>query len=352
MSILSSFACSESWKVVPASDEIKARIGLADLNTIKQGQKRHWPICVYEKDSHKLTRKPAGKVCSQTGLYGILNYDDVLTRALIRFNIEVNNPDTDLEIRDFREFMHFGEKPLDPDLIERLRIGEIDNEFGALLPLLRNNQQLNQEQILVILRFVAFARFRTPTWRRVYFPELYARRLALFKQALMFLNESVRKFENQWGINIDTLNKAIDDHLYHIAMVEYSSKQFNPLQAFLEPKILVLHSKESLSFITCDNPGRPYHPDYLRMMYSDPLPGFADQKSQIVYALDPKRCLMISSNSVYPNFSYRDVKANEVRAINTALAIMADKEIIFPEPTTSVFENWLRLDELRPIRRP
>jgi hypothetical protein len=352
LSILSSFASTQAWKVVQVSEELKARIALADSKIIVHGQKRHWPICVYEKDTQKLTRKPAGKVCSQPGLYGILNYNDKLTRALIRLNLQLDSFDINLQVNSFRDFMQIGEEPLDPDFIERIKIGKLDNEFGRLMPLLRDRQQLDEEQISVVLRFVAFTRFRTPTWRRVYFPEAYARVLAPFKRAIVQLNRDFKSLEEEWGLDFDILNNAIDDHFYHMMIVESSSNQFNVLRAFVEPRVLVLHTRESLPFVTCDNPARPYYPDRLRTMFTDPLPGFTEPGVQIVFPLDPKRCLLISSNTGYSLFSHVDVKEKDVRAVNTALAIMADKEILFPEPNASVFEYWLELNKLSPIRRP
>lgn len=352
LSILSSFACPQAWKSVDASHDLKARIASVDSKTILHGQKRHWPICIYEKDTQRLTRKPAGKVCSQPGLYGILNYNDKLTRAFIRFNLQYDSSYRNLQVNSFRDFMQLGEEPLDSDLIERTKIGELDSEFGRLIPLLCGGQQLDEEQTAVVLRFVAFTRFRTPTWRRTYFPEAYARVLAPFKQIIVQLNRDFESLEEEWGINFDILNKSIDDHFYHMAMVEFSSNQFNPLRALVEPRILVLHATGSLPFVTCDNPARPYCPDRLVAMFTDPLPGFAEPGAQIVFPIDPKRCLLISSNTSYSLFSHVEAKEKDVRAVNTALAIMADKEIVLSVPHTSLFEDWLELDKLSPIHRP
>lgn len=352
LSILSSFACTQAWKAVDGSHELKARIALVDSKTILQGQKRHWPICVYEKDIQKLTRKPAGKVCSQPGLYGLLNYNDKLTRAFIRFNLQYDSSFRNLQVNSFRDFMQLGEEPLDSDLIERTKIGKLDHVFSRLIPLIRDGRQLDKEQIDVVLRFVAFTRFRTPTWRRVYFPEAYARVLVPFKRTIVQLNRDFKSFEEEWGVDFDILNKAIDDHFYHMMMVEYSNNRFSALRAFVEPKVLVLHTRESLPFVTCDNPARPYYPDRLRRMFTEPLPGFSEPESQIVFPIDPKTCLLISCNTSYSLFSHVDIKAKDVTAVNTALAIMADKAIVLPEPHTGLFEDWLELDKLSPINRP
>ena len=352
ISILSTFASAEAWRVVKAPSEVRARIALADENTINYGQVRSWPVVVYEKEKHKLTRKLIGQVCSQAGLYGIVDYNDRLARALFRFNLQ-NQNSVLLEAFDLERFMQLGDEPLDPDLIEKVPVGEIDSSFGTILPLLRNGQELGDEQIDALLRFVAFARFRTPAWRRVYFPELYECQLSFFKGRITALTQDVKKnLSKEWGISFETVNKAVDEHFYHMAMMEYSSKEFSALSALVEPKVKVLHIKASLPFITCDNPSRPFYPKRIRQIFDEPLPGFKDSKVYIVYPVSPRSCILISSNSAWVKFEYENAKEETVRAINTALAIMADKEIVFSGPKISGFEDWLKLDGLRPVRRP
>ena len=349
---MSTFASAEAWKVVKAPSEVRARIAFVDKNTINCGQVRNWPVVVYEKEKHKLTRKLIGQVCSQAGLYGVVDYNDRLTRAIFRFNLQNQNSDL-IETFDLERFMQLGDEPLDPDLIEKVPVGEIDSNFGAILPLLRNGQELGDEQIDTLLRFVAFARFRTPAWRRVYFPELYERQLYFFKAIITAMTQDAKKnLSKGWGISFEKVNKAVDEYFYHLAMMAYSSKGFRALSALVEPKVKILHAKPSLPFITSDNPSRPFYPKRIRQIFDEPLPGFKDAKVHVVYPASPQSCIVISSNTAWLKFEHENAKEGTVRAINTALAIMSDKEIVFSGTKIFVFEYWLKLDELRPVRRP
>jgi len=82
------------------------------------------------------------------------------------------------------------------------------------------------------------------------------------------------------------------------------------------------------------------------------LPGMGNPKSQITYPIDPNTCLLVSSSLANSAFIHEEVKDKQVRMINSALALMADREIIFAGPNIDVFEKWLDLSQLKPIRRP
>lgn len=238
VSVLSRFASIEAWKVVSASREVKDRIAQIDSETIASARQRNWPLCVYEKENRRFTRKLVKQVCSQAGFYGVLDYNDTLTRAMIRSLLQADLLDPRSSIGSFDEFMKLGQEPLDPELIERTRIGEIDEKFARVLPLLRDGQRLNDDQIAIVQRFVAFARFRTPVWRRIYYPEAYDRQLKRLKQKIHLLSQSAEDFDKEWGISLQTLNGAIDHHFYHMAMVISCSNN----HALNGAKILVLHA--------------------------------------------------------------------------------------------------------------
>lgn len=353
VNILSTFTSKEAYQVVSVSPEIKKRIASTDAKVISGGQTRNWPLVVYEKDKQKLTRKLIGQTCSETGLYGVVDPNDRFTRALIRFNLEFDDKSRSFKLNSFDEFMRLGDTPLDPDLIESFYVGAIDREFASLLPAIRTHRPLSDEQIHVILRFIAFARFRTPTWQRVYFPELSGRSFSNYKNVIMGLASRTKsKLYGKWGINLETLSNVIDEHFYHMAVTEYSSRETNALIHNVETKIVIAYTKGEASFVTCDNPCRPYRPDRIRRMFNEPLPGFKDPKTQMLYPVSPSSCIVISTNSNFPKYEYQKVNEKRVRAINTALAIMADREIVFSGPNISFFENWLTLNKLRPIKRP
>jgi hypothetical protein len=351
MSIIKEFASPEAWRVVHASSEEKARIARADQEIMAYGKPHNWPICVYEKDVKKLTRKPARQVCSQVNLYTVIDDDSKLTRAVIRYTLQANGSIAGSEPKNFKDFLALGDKPLDRDLIEQRQISAIDNEFGKLLPLLRGGQSLNEEQVAVVLRFITFARFRTPTWRRVYLPEFNMSPLEKYKTHIVGLFRSVKDRGQAWKKDLDTLNAAFDNYFYQMTMTNACSKHIDGLRR-AGAKIVVLHADKTTPFITCDNPARPYFSDKLRRILLEPLPSVLNAKVQITYPIGPTACLSISLDSSAPPCVHENVKGKQVKRINTALALMADKEIIFAGPKISVFEDWLDLNELQPARRP
>src|SRR6266511_4649929 len=89
LSIITTFASDQVWRVVKAAPEIQARIAMADKAVVANSQKSScWPICVYQKDRKRVIRKLAKDVCSAPNLYGVLDYKDHLIRALIRYNLQ------------------------------------------------------------------------------------------------------------------------------------------------------------------------------------------------------------------------------------------------------------------------
>ncbi len=352
VSVLSSFVSEEAWKVVEASRDVRAKIALVDKNTIKYGQVRNRPLVVYDKYEKRFTRRSVGQVCSAARLYSVPDYNDKLTRAMFRYNLQFRETMPPGSF-DFETFMHLGDEPLDEDQLERVQIGRVDGEFGGILSLLRNGGSLNDEQTAILLRFVAFGRFRSIVWKKVYFPELYERQFITFKRMVDTLAAGAKKHLNkEWGKSFETLNNAFEEHIYHLAIAQYSAADFNPLTAFVEPRIKVLHTKHSRAFITCDNPARPFHPNRLPLMFDEALPGFSEKNTWVVYPLSPLVCVVVSSDPSWPKIEFNRAKDSIVRMINTALAIMAEKEIVFSGPSQSIFEDWITLDRLRPLRRP
>ena len=148
------------------------------------------------------------------------------------------------------------------------------------------------------------------------------------------------------------LNRDMDEHVYHMAMMRYASNDFDALSARVKPRVKVLHTLPSVPFVTCDNPARPHKPTQLRKIFDRGLPGIGDPRVHMLYPISPLDCIVISSDRSWRDFVHQDVTVSSVKAINTALAIMADEQIIFSSPNTSVFENWMKLDRLRPLLRP
>lgn len=136
-----------------------------------------------------------------------------------------------------------------------------------------------------------------------------------------------------------------------MSIIYACQRRVNALQK-INARIMVLHNIGQIPFITCDNPSRPYQPDRVQRIFNENLPGIGNVKTQITFPRDPETCVLVSSNSSYPVFSHQSVREKQVRQINSALAIMAEKEIIFAGPKIDVFERWVDLDKLYPVRRP
>src|SRR5258706_14469814 len=169
-SILSLYASSEAWRLVHASKQLKDVIALSDQQVIAVGQRRHWPLCVYDKRRNVFERRLLGKVCSSANFYVLPNYSDPLLRGMIRQNLqvfEVPSSFTPLTEDDLRVL---GKEPLDTNVIEQLNLASIDGQFAQLIQPLRVGGSISSEDIDLILRFIVLARYRSPVWRSVYSP--------------------------------------------------------------------------------------------------------------------------------------------------------------------------------------
>ena len=350
VSVISNFASAEAWRLVNASDKVRAKIASIDAKNMTSGNRRKFPICVYDKISRTSARKLAKDVCSQQNLYKVVKCDDKAARDLL---YSVMNLFTHERFRDKSlAFASRDGKTLDPEFIEKIPVGYMDGRFAGLFPRLVDGQELNDDEAFFLLQFLAFARFRTPVWRRVYFPQAWDGPIAKFKRRINKERYKARLLlEINWANSLGILENIADGYFYNMSILLGCNRDINAFRS-VGAKILVLHTKASMPFVTCDNPARPYYPDRIRGMLSDDAPGVADSKAQIVYPIEPKCCLLVSSNPSFAVFAHDDIEAEQARAINTALAIMADKEIVLAGPHTSVFESWLDLDKLEPIPYP
>lgn len=356
VSVLRTFASRDAWKVVKAPGDIKRKIALSDKNSINHGPVRNWPVVVYEKGTKRLTRKVIGQVCSAPQLYRVPDYNDQLIRAIVRLNLR-EDPYARIPGFNFEALMKLGTEPLDPEWIERKSIAKLDGNFALLLPSLNRGHPLTNEQITTLVRFVVFARFRTPLWRRRYFQEKYGHRVRSFKEQVQFLSK-MGDLPEESRASLERFKAVIDEHAYHVAMMRHSDNSFDPMAAMeqskakVKIKVKVLHSTSSVPFVTCDNPARPYKPNRLQEIFDRRVPGLEHPRVHILYPISPLRCIVISSNPSWQDFVHQSASVSSVEAINTALAIMADEQIVFGGSNVSAFQKWLRLDEIRPLARP
>lgn len=350
ISVLRTFASADAWKVVCAPNDAKRRIAMSDKNRLDHGQTRNWPVVVYRKSTKEITRSTVGHVCSAAELYRLPDYSDQLIRGIVRLNLR-----EDLSLIpdfNFEALMRLGIEPLDPEVIERTAIGNLDRDFGRILTVLRNREEVDEQGTATVRRFIAFATVRTPLFRRRYFAERHGNLVRSVSQQIQLLSEITRAESFEWVSNsLNRLNAEIDQHVYHILLMRYA-QGFDPLSEIVKPKMRVLHTSGPLFFVTCDNPSRPYLPNRLRKMFDSRLPGFADPRVQMLFPISPSACVVLSSNRSWRDFAHIGAPKSKVMEINTALAIMSDQEIVFPSPNVRVFQKWLKLNDLRPLLRP
>jgi len=356
VSVLRSFASAEAWKIVNASADIKRRISFADRLTMGNSQARDWPVVVYDKGTKTVTRKKIGDVCSVPRLYQVPDYADQLVRAIVRLNLR-EDPYTLIRGFNFEALLKLGLEPLDPEWIERKSIAKLDSNFARLLPLLSQGQPFDRKQVTTLLRFIVFARYRTPLWRRQYFQEQYRHRIRSIEKQIRYLSKIAKEdLPEELRSSLDRFNEIINQHVYHVAMMRHSDNAFDPMSAIEEAgvkiKVRILHSSAATPFITCDNPARPYKPDQLRQIFDSRIPGLKELGVHILYPISPLSCVVISSNTSWRDFEHQSASVSSIKAINSALALMADEQIIFSGPNMSVFEEWLKPDQIRPLARP
>jgi hypothetical protein len=227
MSVLRTFVSRDAWKVVSAPAKVRRQIALSDDNCITHGQTRNWPVVVYEKQAKRVTRRIIGQVCSSPQLYRLPDYDDQLVRAIIRLNLREDLYKI-IPGFNFEALLRLGIEPLDPEWIERTAIGNLDRDFGALLPLLRGRQTLSTVQVGTLLRFVAFARFRTPQWRQRYFHERHDGLIRSLREQLDDISKIVKdNIPDEFRTSLGRFDQVLEEHVYHMMMMRYASEGFD-----------------------------------------------------------------------------------------------------------------------------
>jgi len=248
--------------------------------------------------------------------------------------------------------MNLGEDPLDPELIERTAIGNLDRDFAQVLPKLRDGTDIDYKEQVSVRRFIAFMRFRGPLFRRRYFDEMHGRLVESVRQQIELISEMLLADSyNEFSHTLRNFNEDIDAHVYHMMLIRYATG-FDPLSELVKPKMRVLHTPDEVPFVTCDNPSRPYHSKRVKNIEDSRLPGFKDPQVQILFPVSPQSCVILSSNPSWREFAHLDARPSQVREINSALAMMANEQIVFASPNTNVFQSWLNLRTLKPLLRP
>lgn len=345
LSIIREFASADAWRLVNATPKVQLKIAQNDLAVLQKKQEySKWPICVYDKHSHRLERMLARDVCSIRNLYGVDQADDPLTRGIVK---QLLTPASTGAFRPSGtdELIRQGREAIDADLIERHYIAKIDADFAKLIKRLKEGVTLSDDDRMTVFNFVKFARVRSPS----YYRELiivHANDIGQAEQNLTLLSQITP--DTQQRIQIETAIPLLGSLLRHLT-VQYTLRDETRFVDEWDVRICVLHTNTAFPFVLSDNLGRAYLHNSLKSIRTNRVPGLRDKGSRIVYPIAPSTCLLISTNPSYPVFSHVNVDAKFVKRLNTALALMADEQIILPAPHTSFFQTWLRLDNLRPI---
>jgi|GEM_PF-4754005 len=222
VSVISNFASVEAWRLVSASDEVRAKIASNDAKNMASGNRRKFPICVYDKISRTSARKLAKDVCSQQNLYKVVSCDDKRARDEIYFLmdhfIQVESKDKGFVL------VSWGGKTLDRNFIERVPVGYMDGRFASLLPRLLGGQDLDDDETLFLLQFLAFARFRTPVWQRIYFPQAWSAPIARVKQVIKEQRYGARiLLDISYADSLEALESKVEDYFYNMSITLLSA---------------------------------------------------------------------------------------------------------------------------------
>ena len=320
-----------------------------DSHVLQRPGSRSWPLCVLDKSTGRIERRILADVCSNTGFYSLPEYEDPVLRGIVRHSLQfVEEPDAFLPLTD-SELAELGKEPLEKDEIEKLDIAPMDGRFARLVDPLRAGEVLSREELDTLFKFVALARYRTPTWRTVYYPEMYAKVHAKLRNRSPFDNRL------PWtGPSIEeeaSFDMEIAKSLYQLALVQSCLRDRDAL-ARANAKVVVLHSVGHSRFVASDNPARPYFHSDIHTLPTQQLPGIGNPNTQAVYPLAPDTCLLISTSPGLPKLAHEDADGRSVRSINTVLAMSAMQEVIMPSPSQYAFLPWIDPASIPTLLRP
>lgn len=346
--ILRNFASAEAWRL-RAPGATKRKVAENDKRVLQHASSRSWPLCVLDKGKGRIERRVLRDVCSLTNFYALPEYEDPVLRGIVRHTLRsVEDPDGFIPMTDF-DLAELGQQPLDKDEIEKLDIAPIDGQFARLVDPLREGEMLSSEELDSLLKFIALARYRTPTWREVYYPEIYT--------GVQNMLRDIRSQERAQGRTgpsreeEESFDNELEKSLYQMALVQACLRDREAL-ARANAKVVVLHSVGSSRFVASDNPARPYFDSDIRTLPTQRLPGISNPDTQAVYPLAPDTCLLVSTSPELPRLSHEDAKGNRIRRINTVLALSARGEVILPSPSPYSFLPWLDVANVPMLERP
>jgi Protein of unknown function (DUF4238) len=341
LAIIKNFASNEAWKLVERTPETRLKVRELDEQRLKNGASKEWPVCVFDKQKHKLYRTSAGKVCSAQNFYSAPKLANLNEATIARdFIRDIAQTSSGLPNQD----------PLDPEYIEPYT-AEVDSAFAVVTRRLLAGTTIGDKDIDTVLRFIILSRVRTPIWRRVYLPAMITRQMGAYETGITQLSER-RILTLDQNDYVQTIKKIAPSLMPYIAIVVRARKEADALKR-LDAKVRVFCTDGITPFVTCDNPVRPYIPGRERHLAAErDHPGMAQPGVQMIFPISPTMCIVVARDSRFPRFSYVDMRARDVKKLNGVLATLADTEIILPRPDTSMFDQSLDLNRLRPMKAP
>lgn len=336
VSVISAFVCPNAWRLVEdrSSHERIARI---DAERIARQKRRRFPVVLYKKADHKQTRAEAGHVCCANNLYQIPQQTDPLYRSYVQYDFLGKRN----AVKTLEDFNALSRLPIDPEVLERNEIGDLDSAFARILQRLNKGGELTEADRPLILRFITFARYRTPAYRDLHYPDVFSEFQGVYSGL-----RSIRGQTNPLAASSQEEYDQLKERYYPISIVVSVRDGVSALEE-VNAKIILYRRFGQVPFITCDNPARPYRADRIQAIHSSDLPALWEPTTRITYPISPDLCLVISSDLRLPAVSVQRVGEHVVRGINTALAQSAYDQVVFPSLDRNVFQDWMSLDDLQ-----
>jgi hypothetical protein len=248
------------------------------------------------------------------------------------------------------DLARLGAEPLDADQIEAMFTSKLDGGLAAIThgPV-REQRTLTNDEVAAVLRSLYFARYRAPAWRRAYFAAMQQRNVERVERRLLPQLQNLDEGPlRKYGLTMRDIFDVQDDNAYALMIIQLVESDVLTRRGL---GVAVLHAAGLQRFITCDNPCRPYLLDNLRGLQRGPLMGLLQGGIVATYPISPNACFLISKGLASgEHIAATDV---EVQRINTALALIADDEVVLPGPSTDgLVEPWIRWSKLQAPLNP
>jgi hypothetical protein len=292
---------------------------------------KHIPLCVMSKGTRTFGRGTVRNTCTDTGFYGVREYNDAVLRGMLRRTIDAVAGTAGPPIQSIAEYAQLGAVELDGNEIERRFVSPLDARFArAVSRVVSEGATLSDGELTDLRRSLGFARGRTPAWKRGHFPAIMERQV---KRSREFLLENLQLDEQTQvkGYTLGQILNVFDDNAWMVSAIQHAA---GTVDVFTKHgmKISILRAPADCFFVVCDNPMRPYDPEDVDTILEGGDPGFGNPRCVGTFAIHPRYCLRISTGEPVDGARIA-VDELQVRTINTAALLMAENEVVAPNAT-------------------